>query len=217
MFDDVKDNYVEAISSTLPLHRFVIVVFGFLCAIAIGNQEYRSIIETILRFQISKLSFEEDMLFEHATLFDCMWGLILCLLSFACYKLLSNFIFLSISTAINYDQRIATQRLRYAWISALSQSDKNIALIRIEKRKKVQQKKLRWRSVAAELAIAFCVAMAASAYWGNALDAALAFAGFVFFLAIQGNLIYVFLRDYLGSALQESMLEDDQAAISPPD
>lgn len=141
MLDDIKDTYTEAISTALPLHRVFVVAFGFLCAVAVAHQSYLSIIETVLRFQISDLSFETDKLFERATLFDCLWGLALCFFSFCCQKLLANCIFLLISKSIDYDKRIAEQRQKFAWMSAIPYAERSSALIRIEKKKKEQQKK----------------------------------------------------------------------------
>lgn len=75
---------------------------------------------------------------------------------------------------------------------------------------------MRWRAVTSELFIALCIAMAVSSYWGNALDAALAGTAFFCSLILQANLMHVFLRSYLGPALQESLLDEEQDAILPP-
>lgn len=216
MLEDVKESYVEAISAAFPLHRVIIVFWGFISAIAVAHQDYLSIIETILRFQISGLSFEENKLLEHATLFDCLWGFALCFFSFCIYNFLAKSIFLLVSKSINYEQKVEDQRKKFAWISRIPHAERGNALARAERKKKEQQSPLRWRSIAAETALAFSIAAGFSSFWGNALDVTLSGLALLCSIALQANLIYVFLGNYLGSALQESMLNEEQNSIVPP-
>lgn len=216
MWDTVKENYTEAISAAFPIHRFLIAVLGFLCAIAIAHQSHLSVIETLLRFQLSSLSTESGKLFEHASLMDCLWGLLLCGSSFSCYQLLAKTIFSSISKIVNYRHKVEVKFKQFQWLSELPSIDRSNALKRVDLEKKSQQKLLKSRAVGAELLIAIFLALTISSYWGNTLDIIVAALAFFVAVGLQANLVYLFFAKYLGPALQESILNGEKDEIRPP-
>lgn len=216
MWETVKENYTEAISSAFPIHRFLIAVLGFLCAVAIAHQSHLSIIETLLRFQLSSLSTESGKLFEHASLLDCLWGLILTASGFGCYQLLAGTIFSWISKIVNYKQKVEVQYKQYRWLSLLPPQDRDRALNRVNLEKKDQQKRLKSRATGAEFAIAVFLGLGLSSYWGNALDIVVAAFALLVGIGLQANIVYIFFAKYLGPALQESILNDSKDEIRVP-
>lgn len=206
MWDIVKENYFESIATVLPIHRILIALFGFLCVLSIEQQNYKSIIETLLRFEFSNFSTESGKLLEHASLFDCLWGLILCISSIIIYHFSAKIIFSKISKIIKYEQRVNAHIEQYKWLLKIPDADRSRSIERAQVLKKNSLKKLRFFSVGAEFSISIFLSLMIASYWGNALDIAVAGVAFILSFAMHGSYVYFFYSTYLGPALQENLL-----------
>lgn len=216
MWDTLKENYTEAISSVFPIHRFLIAMLGFFCVVAVEHQSHLSIVETLLRIKLASLSTEPGKILENTSVMDLSWGFMLSAASFAGYQLISQKMFSGISRTVNYKEKVDQKYEQFRWLSLLPPTDRNHALNRVSLEKKRQQKILISRAIGAELAIAFFIALSVSSYWGNALDVTVAIFALFVGIGIQANVVFVFFAKYLGPALEESILNDSKEEIRPP-
>lgn len=215
MLDTIKDSYAETIASALPLHRVFIALFGFLCSITVANKTHKSIVESILRIEFQSISTSTGKLLEKATLFDCFWGLVLCLITLVAYHSIAQLSFLLINKSINFDNKIRDRIKEFEWLKNLKNSDRTRAIERIELAKSNALKRIRNLGTLIELSIAISISLLASSYWGNLLDGLVGASAMLIAILIQAYFMHFFFSTYLGPALQEAIINGSQDVIRP--
>lgn len=215
MLDTIKESYAETIASALPLHRVFIVLFGFLCSISISNKTHKSIIETILRIEFHSISTSAGNLLEKATLFDCFWGLTLCMATLVVYHGIAWLFFLLINKSIDFDNKIRSRIKEFEWLTKLKDSDRTRAIERIELAKTNSLKRIRSLGVMIELLIAISISLLASSHWGNLLDSLVGTSAMLIAIIVQVYFMHFFFSAYLGPALQEAIINGSKDVIRP--
>lgn len=202
-------------ASALPLHRLLIALFGFLCSISIANKTHKSIIETILRIEFHTISTSPGNLLEKATLFDCFWGLTLCITTLVIYHGIAQLFFFLINKSLDFDNKIRSRIQEFEWLRKLKESDRTRAIERIELAKSNALKRIRNLGVTIELLIAISISLIISSHWGNSLDIIAGTSAMLIAILVQGYFMNFFFSTYLGPALQEAILNGSQDVIRP--
>lgn len=202
LWESIGDTYVDAAKSALPLHRVVVVLIGFVGAIATRKQTHLSLLETISNLPFKGLNFEGSGFLEAARLGDVLVGLGLALAGWAVAKAIVRLVFAWAAKLTDFKRRIG----ELPKLAGQSVSELETALKILDTSLAQPKNKLRAMSAAAELCSGVGVAALIGSVWGNVLDASvgITFLGVAF--AVQFNAVRFFFSDYLGPALHKAKL-----------
>lgn len=205
MWDAISDAYGEAVKSALPLHRLVIAIFALLAIAVAPNHEYKSIIESIARTDLSELEWGQDGVFANVTFGDILLVFALVFTGWCFSRLLLRLIFGLAAGSV--DLKLALTEAAAAWPkpaldfeTVKSQVEFLDFLIEPTKRQ------LRKLNAIAELFAAIGLGFLIVSYWGGALDSALGASSLLIAVLYHIKAVRIFLSGYIGPALHKSSI-----------
>ncbi|MFV0676442.1 hypothetical protein [Variovorax sp. tm] len=205
---------MEAASKAFPLHRALLFALGFLLSVTAIDHDYKSILESVARLQISDVISLEDGIFSKSTVANILWGLATALAGWTIPRITLRFIF-------KYSEKISLVRTKIEAAHADSPfknktptvAEKKEALEFIDSTLQKPKKQLQSLNTVAELAAGTATAFFATWYWGNILDAICGLLFLVILLVAQFKSLLLFLSDYIAGAIVRAQL----LGKSPPD
>lgn len=210
-WESIEKTYSDAITSAFPLHRLMLFFSGVVFSLAIKNQDYLSISETISKIKISEFASLSSDLFAVTDLGDIVFGFSLVAMSWILSKLLTKMFFLMAVRLTNIWRRIDENSNQFDFESNIELSKRKEFVEWIDSILVAPQKKISSINSFSELFLGLSLALIVSSYWGNLLDVLYCFIFLFFSLLLKFKAINLFISDVLGA----SALKNQIQGISP--
>lgn len=213
VWDSIGTTYVEAATSTLPLHRVLVFTAGFVGSLAVHQQTHLSIFETIARIPLSDLTSLSNGPLGKAVFADVLLGIALAFLGWCFSRVVLRTTFALAARSTNLWERARTSTTNAPSDPHQSLSERQTALELIDKSLIEPRARLRSRCAAAELLGGLGIGCLIGAHWGNLLDVLLGTVMTVASVGLQVSAVQLFISDYLGPAMLKAKLQGRK----PPD
>ncbi len=211
VWDSIGTTYVEAATSTLPLHRAAVFAVGFVCSVSVNQQTHLSIIETIASIPVSELTSFSNGLLGKAVLADVLIGISLTLIGWIFSRLVLRTIFALAARSTDLWERMQISGTTPHIHPLQSLSERQTALEFIDRSLSEPRARLRSLCATAELLGGLGVGCLIAAFWGNILDGILGVAICSIAVGLQVSAVQFFIADYLGPAMLKAKLQGRKA------
>lgn len=213
VWDSIGTTYVEAATSTLPLHRVVVFTAGFVGSLAVHQQTHLSIFETIARTPLTDLTSFSNGPLGKAEFSNVLLGVALAFLGWCFSRLVLRATFALAARSTNLWERARTSIANAPGDLHHSLSERQTALELIDKSLSEPRARLRSRCAVAELLGGLGIGCFIAAYWGNLLDSLIGTVMTCASIFLQVSAVQLFIADYLGPAMLKAKLQGRR----PPD
>lgn len=207
VWDSIGTTYVEAATSTLPLHRVAVFAVGFVSSVSVNQQTHLSIFETIVSIPVTELTSLSNGLLGKAVLADVLFGISLSLFGWIFSRLVLRTIFALAARSTDLWERMQRSGAALHTHPLQSLSERQTALEFIEKSLSEPRARLRSLCAAAELLGGLGVGFLIAAFWGNIIDGILGVAICIVAIGLQVSAVQLFIADYLGPAILKAKLQ----------
>lgn len=206
IWEDVGLKYVEAATSTLPLHRLFVFVGGFSASLATQNQTHLSIIESITRVSLTEIANLSSGPLSRATVADLLAGVASVVVGWLLHRLTILCTFSVAAKATKLWKRVNEAIANHKPDPNLPLGDRKTTVELIDVALEEPRVQLRKLSSTAELLFGLAVPILFVSHWGNTLDLLIGFCLTLVAVVYQVISIRFFLRDYFGPALYRAQL-----------
>lgn len=203
MLEKIQDWYFEQLKGWIPAHRVAAAIIAFTLLSSSRENAYLSTLESFLRLNLAKLTFENGSVFENSTILDATTSVVLVFLAFLTSTSISKRLLKSLQMSAAIQSKI-----RESIVSAESKIniDEDIKKAAKEETSEILSKNKKLISIpfsASELS--FCLAFTLSATAPNL--GALDFASIFFFFLFGAILAYRSVFNYIHKNLRYLILE----------
>jgi len=204
-WSSIADHYGDAVKAALPLQRLALAGLGFLGSLCVDAQKYLSITETLVRVQLSDLSFAAGALLAKAAVGHIVLGLALASLGWLASRAILAALYAVGSRAIRLAEQQAPAMAQYRSLT-VSREESAAAIAQLDSIVQGPARRMRALNAAAELAAGVALGAGIAAIWGNALDVLVSLASLLAALALHSVGLRIFLRSYLGPAMVKAAI-----------
>jgi hypothetical protein len=110
-WEAVSSTYVEAATAALPLQRIVVFAVGFVGSLAVTTQTHLSVLETVAKLELSKLTSLSSGPLAQASIGNVLIGFGLVVLAWALSRSLLWTVFTLSTVRLNESCRVESQAL----------------------------------------------------------------------------------------------------------
>lgn len=200
-WSDVSDTYADAVRSVFPAERLAIAALGVLGTVAVRSQQYKSVVESILRQPIASVNMSPGSPFASLSMADVAIALALVGAAVLVSYLAKRFVFHLAARSTSLESRMNSFARGLAARDRVS-LDQVKSVLDITDRVLVNPKRrLRSLHAAAELSAGLAVGALVASTWGNVLDVAVGAVSAAAVLGIHVMATRTFLAQYLGPSL----------------
>lgn len=197
----VSETYADAVKSVFPAERFVLAAIGVIGTVTIRAQEYKSVVESILRQPIKDISLSEGSLLARLSLGDFVIAMLLVLAAVLVSYMAKRFVFHLAARSTSLDARMSAFAGTVGTAGGKTADELKSILDLTDRVLSAPRKKLRSLHAAAELSAGLAVGGFVAAVWGNSLDVAIGCMATISLLTLHVLGTRSFLAQYLGPAL----------------
>lgn len=204
-WSDVGSTYAEAVQGLFPLHRACIFLFGLVSSLAVEKNSLTPVVQTMAEIKLSELTSISAGFFKEASVLNVFFGCLTVMLSLVLSKVLTRCLYFLINRSTNFISKAIN--LDRSWVNGLSIEDRKNWIDLIEQG--ISEAKIRIQRFSAfgELAAGvFLVLITSSAYTG-VMDLWIALAFLLIGVLLHGIKMYIFFKDFFGSALTKEQLQ----------
>lgn len=206
-WESFGSTYVEAATSTLPLHRLLIFAAGFLGSIALSNQTHLSIFESVARLNLSGLADLKSGPLSTASLANLFVGAGLVLVGLVAARILLWLVFAAASKATDLHKRASAARTTSMVKPSDPIADRQAMVALIDSSLEQPRSQIRAINTAMELSLALAIGFIAVAWWGNRLDVAIGLTLLLASVVLGIVSVRLFLAEYFGPAMLRAQLQ----------
>ena len=206
-WEAVSSTYVAAATAALPLQRIVVFVVGFVGSLAVTSQTHLSVLETIAKIELSKLTSLTTGPLALASIGNVLIGLGLVVVAWALSRSLLWAVFALGAKSTDLWSRVSAAKSGKSDQPFMEPSERLAAVALLDASLLETRARLRAMSAFAELLCGLFAGCSIGFFWGNALDLAV---GLCFFAAAFGlhiAAVRLFLAEYFGPALLRAQLQ----------
>lgn len=202
-WDAVGSTYLDAITSTVPVHRLLLVLGGLIGTSVVRSPSHRSVVEGALKLELSALF----PVINTATIADLMVAALLTVAGCIAARLLLRTVFELASRSTDLQRRVQSQieRTRVCQQIAADLRSSEVALL--EGLLGAPRTRIRKMNACAETLCGFAIGLLVASYWGTVVDAAVAMALGLAAVFVHVMAVRCFLSEYFGPALLKAQLQ----------
>lgn len=206
-WESVGSTYVESVTSTLPFHRLVLFVVGFIGSVAIGSQTHLSITETIANLKLSDLTGLDTQLLRVASVSDVWSGVFAIIFGWFVFRVLTWAMFELAAKASKLSDRSKQAIHDARRIVTLTLEEKVQELSILEASIEKTRIRLKAMNAFGEIFGGMAVCGFIATTWGNVLDFCVGAVCFFACIVTCVTSIRTFFLEYYGPALFISQLQ----------
>lgn len=210
-WEAVSSTYVEAATAALPLQRIVVFAVGFIGSLAVTTQTHLSVLETVAKLELSKLTSLSTGPLAQASIGNVLIGFGLVALAWALSRSLLWTVFTLGAKSTDLWSRVDAVKLPKADQPFMEPAERQAAVALLDSSLLETRGRLRAMSAFAELLCGLSVGCSIGFVWGNALDLVSGLCLFAAALGLHTAAVRLFLSEYFGPALLRAQLQGRRA------
>lgn len=206
-WDDFSSKYTEAVTTTLPIHRMILLLTGFTGVIVVEKQTHLSIAETLSSLNLAALFEKDSILLKNATILNLICGVALVFIAWAVSRILIKIQFSLAKRGTNLSRRVNALLSETNDLRSMSMSERQDEIAILEKYIESPKEKLKRINNLCEVSSGFGVFFMLAFIKGNLLDIFLGVIGLIVAIASSTISVRIFFKEYYGAALFISHLQ----------
>lgn len=206
-WDDFSSKYTEAVTTTLPIHRMILLLTGFTGVAVVEKQTHLSIAETLSSLNLVSLFEKDSVLLKNATILNFVCGVALVFLAWVVSRTLIKIQFSLAKRGANLSQRVNDLLPERKDLRSMSMSERQDEIAILEKYMESPKEKLKRINNLCEVSSGFGIFFLLAFIKGNFLDVFLGAIGLIIAIATSTISVRIFFKEYYGAALFISHLQ----------
>ena len=216
MLEELQEKYLDEIRALLPLHRIFLCMLGFMSSLIISNQTHKSITESLIRLNLTSLSFETGKLFENAQIWHVLIGILLTIFTFLLNNNISKIILKFLLSKTNAKNKIEEKTLKIRELLQKENHHSKEILPLIEKQSEEAKNKISRIANNGELCTGIFICFGIASWYGNIIDISMSIIFLVTALMKIYFAIYYFFSKYLKYDIVKAILSNEQSELKLP-
>ena len=204
-WSDVGSTYAEAVQGLFPLHRACIFLTGLVASLAVEKNGLTTVVQAIAEIRLSEFTSISTGLFKEAAMLNVFLGCLVVVFALMLSKAITYCIYFLINKGTDYINKAIT--LDRSWVGGLSVEDRKNWIDLIDQGILDAKTRIQHFSAFGELAVGVFLTLIASSVYTGLMDLWVSLAFFLIAVLLHGVKMYIFFKDFFGSALTKAQLQ----------